>query len=499
MSKGHIDCDDARIKLVKDTDATLSSLTALPAVLSPVFNSGVYSYTATVSADTQAVTLSATATDEDASVVSETVGVKNLETGVNTFVVKCVADDGITYKEYTVVITRETPPAYLSDNSLSALSIEGLSLSPSFSGETLAYTTSTESATVPLITAIPTVDGATVDIQKPETFRLGRNEILITVTALDGTQKCYLVAITYNPPNLYGDNTLKELHMNGKITLSPAFSSEITTYKGATKFTTIPEVVATPNDSYARVAITKPSKFIKGENTITITVTALNGTTKDYYIIITCNPSDGGGGGGGGGAGFGGVQTEPVTPTRPSGKFNDLNGYDWALDAIDKLVQKSIVSGTSATTFEPAKSVNRAEFAKLVVSAFGLTLKNDKVLSFSDVNSAEWYKQYVDIAVSNGIVTGYENNTFRPDNTITREEMCVMLARALKNYELPDKESKTFADENKVSGWATDAVSLLSSHSIINGKGNDMFAPLDNASRAESAVTISRILTLIGK
>ena len=584
------------IKFVKNTDASLSSLTASPAVLSPAFDSGVYSYTATVPYETQSVTLAATATDAYASVVSSTVGVKTLSTGENTFVVKSRAEDGVTTKDYTVVITKEAPPAYHGDNTLSALSIEGLTLSPVFSAGTLTYTTTTESDTVPVITATPTVDGATVNvvkpaqfavgentititvtalngststytvtvtynlpldltsntlsalsigtipltptfssdvvsytgttdsatvpeiiatptvdgatvnIQKPETFSPGRNEILITVTAVNGTPKRYLVAITYDSPDLYGDNTLKELRIkDNKIPLSPAFSSEITTYTGATRVTAIPEIVATPNDRHATVTISAPPKLIKGENTITITVTALNGATKNYYLKITCNPADGGGGGGGtggGGGAGGGAQTEPTTPTtptRPSGKFNDLKGYDWALDAIDKLVTKGIVSGTSATTFEPEKSVTRAEFAKLVVASFGLTLNSDKLTSFNDVNSAEWYKQYVDIAVSNGIVTGYENNTFRPNNTITREEMCVMLARALRSYELEDKESTTFADANKVSGWAIEAVALLSSHGIINGKGNDMFAPLDNASRAESAVTIGRILTLIGK
>ncbi len=608
VSKGHIDCEDAQIKLVKNTDATLSSLTASPAVLSPAFDSAVYSYTATVPYDTQSVTLAASATDSYASVSSGT-GVKNLVTGTNTFVVKCVAQDGVTYKDYTVVITKEAPPAYLSDSSLSALTLEGLSLSPSFSGGTLAYTAATESQavpeiiatptvdgatvnivkpaqfiagenvititvtaldsststytvtvtytlpadltadtlsalsvgtipltpafssdtthytgttdvqTVPEIIAIPTVDGAAVNIQKPEVFSPGRNEILITVTALNGTQKRYSVVITYSSdtPELSSDNTLKELTVkqtvNNKkkeITLSPAFSSGVTTYTGKTESNKKLEIVATANDRDATVTIPEQSTLTKGENKIIITVTAPNGATKTYELKITYSTSGGGGGGGGGGpsggpGGLGGIPTEPTTPTtpttpsRPSDKFKDLNGYDWALDAIDKLVTKGIVSGTSATTFEPEKSVTRAEFAKLVVASFGLTLNSDKVISFSDVNQSEWYKQYVDIAVSNGIVTGYENNTFRPDNTITREEMCVMLARALKSYELEDKESRIFADANKVSDWATDAVALLSSHGIINGKGNDMFAPLDNASRAESAVTISRILTLTGK
>ncbi len=611
ISKGHIDCDDAQIKLVKSNDATLSSLTASPAVLSPAFNSGVYSYTATVPYDTPSVTVAATASDSSATVSSGT-GVKTLATGDNTITVKCIAEDGVTYKNYTIVITKETPtaylsdntlsalsiegltlspafssgtvtytaatesetapavtatptvdgatfsvvkpaqfvegentititvtaingttktytvnvtytpPAYLSDNTLSALSIAGLTLSPSFSGDITSYAATTESQTVPVITATPNVEGATVDIVKPATFSQGRNEILITVTAINGTEKRYIVAVTYtnDVTELSDDNTLKELVVKQKVNnkdkeieLSPDFSASTTKYTGKTDNNNKLEITATPNDDGATVSIPTQSKLDKGENTINIVVTAANGETKTYKLVITYKTSDGGGGGGGGGNGgpsgglgaLGGTATEPTepteptTPSRPSDKFKDLSGYDWALEAIDKLITKGIVSGTSETTFEPGKSVTRAEFAKLVVASFGLTLQSDGAKTFGDVSSSEWYKQYVDIAVSNGIVTGYENNTFRPNNTISREEMCVMLARALKAYELEDKESKTFADAHKVSDWAKDAVALLSSQGIINGKGNDMFAPLDNASRAESAVTISRILTLIGK
>ena len=696
ISKGHIDCDDAQIKLVKSNDATLSSLTASPAVLSPAFNSGVYSYTATVPYDTPSVTVAATASDSSATVSSGT-GVKTLATGDNTITVKCIAEDGVTYKNYTIVITKETPPAYLSDNTLSALSIEGLTLSPAFSSGTVTYTAATDTQTVPAITATPTVDGAAVNIVKPAQFAVGANTITITVTAIDGTTKPYTVNVTYTPPAYLSDCTLSALSIEG-LTLSPAFSSGTVTYTAATESETVPAVTATPTVDGATFSVVKPAQFVEGENTITITVTAINGTTKTYTVNVTYTPpaylsdntlsalsiagltlspsfsgditsyaattesqtvpvitatpnvegatvdivkpatfsqgrneilitvtaingtekryivavtytndvtelsddntlkelvvkqkvnnkdkeielspdfsasttkytgktgnnnkleitatpnddgatvsiptqskldkgentinivvtaangetktyklvityktSDGGGGGGGGGGGAPTTPVEPSTPTepntpttpsRPSDKFKDLSGYDWALESIDKLVTKGIVSGTSGTTFEPGKSVTRAEFAKLVVASFGLTLNSDKVTTFSDVNPSEWYKQYVDIAVSNGIVTGYENNTFRPNNTISREEMCVMLARALKAYELEDKESKTFADAHKVSDWAKDAVALLSSQGIINGKGNDMFAPLDNASRAESAVTISRILTLIGK
>ncbi|MBQ2754827.1 MAG: S-layer homology domain-containing protein [Clostridia bacterium] len=696
ISKGHIDCDDAQIKLVKSNDATLSSLTASPAVLSPAFNSGVYSYTATVPYDTPSVTVAATASDSSATVSSGT-GVKTLATGDNTITVKCIAEDGVTYKNYTIVITKETPPAYLSDNTLSALSIEGLTLSPAFSSGTVTYTAATDTQTVPAITATPTVDGAAVNIVKPAQFAVGANTITITVTAIDGTTKTYTVNVTYTPPAYLSDCTLSALSIEG-LTLSPAFSSGTVTYTAATESETVPAVTATPTVDGATFSVVKPAQFVEGENTITITVTAINGTTKTYTVNVTYTPpaylsdntlsalsiagltlspsfsgditsyaattesqtvpvitatpnvegatvdivkpatfsqgrneilitvtaingtekryivavtytndvtelsddntlkelvvkqkvnnkdkeielspdfsasttkytgktgnnnkleitatpnddgatvsiptqskldkgentinivvtaangetktyklvityktSDGGGGGGGGGGGAPTTPVEPSTPTepntpttpsRPSDKFKDLSGYDWALESIDKLVTKGIVSGTSGTTFEPGKSVTRAEFAKLVVASFGLTLNSDKVTTFSDVNPSEWYKQYVDIAVSNGIVTGYENNTFRPNNTISREEMCVMLARALKAYELEDKESKTFADAHKVSDWAKDAVALLSSQGIINGKGNDMFAPLDNASRAESAVTISRILTLIGK
>lgn len=249
-----------------------------------------------------------------------------------------------------------------------------------------------------------------------------------------------------------------------------------------------------------------------GENTIKVLVTAVDGTTtKEYTITVTRKDRTTTGGGSIGNTITGPKKDDPTKPDdgkdnptnpddkkRPSDKFTDLTGYDWALDHIDKLIEKEIVNGTSETTYEPGADVTRAQFAKLVALAFGLEKTDAAATVYSDVNDGDWFKEYVDIASQNGIVSGYPDGTFLPNAKITREEMCVMLARALKSYELETKKN-TFADRAQMGDWAIESIDLLSANGVIVGKENNLFAPKDYATRAESAVVISRVLEIISK
>lgn len=172
--------------------------------------------------------------------------------------------------------------------------------------------------------------------------------------------------------------------------------------------------------------------------------------------------------------------------------FADLDGFQWAEEAIYELVAKGIVNGKSETSYDPASNVTRAEFAKLIVAAFDMTLDGEAAV-YTDVTESDWFSKYVAIASSKGIVKGYEDGTFKPNANITREEMCVMLERALKGIELETKES-AFADNDSISDWAKSAVDLLSANGIINGRDGGVFAPQGTATRAESAVAIFRTL-----
>ena len=314
------------------------------------------------------------------------------------------------------------------------------------------------------------------------------------------------------------DATLTSLAVSAG-TLNPAFAPDVTSYDLGEVSNNVSSLIITAKTNNENATITyngassNAVSLAVGDNTIKVVVTAADGTTtKEYTITVARKERTSTGGGSIGNTITGPKDNKPDDgkddpnkpgkpdddKKRPSDKFTDLTGYDWALDHIDKLIEKEIVNGTSETTFEPGSDVTRAQFAKLVALAFGLKKTDAAAAVYSDVNDGDWFKEFVDIASQNGIATGYPDGTFLPNAKITREEMCVMLARALKSYELETKEN-TFADKAQMGDWAIESIDLLSANGVIVGKENNLFAPKDYATRAESAVVISRILDIISK
>ena len=187
---------------------------------------------------------------------------------------------------------------------------------------------------------------------------------------------------------------------------------------------------------------------------------------------------------------------KPPAPAVTFG-FSDLAGYDWAKDAILTLAADGIINGKSQGVFAPADNVTRAEFAKIIVGAFGLT-DSSATANFADTPKGHWSYSYVASAVANKIVTGVSANSFNPDGKITRQDMAAICYRALTalGIETDASGAVTFADAANISDYAKDAVATLSSLGIINGKGNNQFAPNDFATRAEAAKVVHMLRAL---
>ena len=171
--------------------------------------------------------------------------------------------------------------------------------------------------------------------------------------------------------------------------------------------------------------------------------------------------------------------------------FGDVN-HPWAQEAIGALAAREIINGVGENLFDPDASVTREQFAKMVVTMFDV-LDSSAPLNFSDVDASGWSAAYIATAQKLGIVTGYEDNTFRPNQTITREEMSTILYRAAKNLGVnitPVKEGVTFTDDASIQSWAKEAVSEMQKAGILQGVGDNAFDPANNASRAQSAVAI---------
>ncbi|TVY07105.1 S-layer homology domain-containing protein [Paenibacillus cremeus] len=178
--------------------------------------------------------------------------------------------------------------------------------------------------------------------------------------------------------------------------------------------------------------------------------------------------------------------------------FDDLSGH-WAKADVELLTSKLVVDGASETTFAPNQSVTRAEFASMLVRALGLNTVKEG--SFKDVAATDWFAEAVNTAAKASLVTGFENNTFRPNDTITREQIAVMIARAAEFAGKKPKEGKDSADKFKdsttVSSWAKASVSAAVDAKIVNGTTDNTFAPAANATRAEATVMLKRLLQYV--
>jgi hypothetical protein len=179
--------------------------------------------------------------------------------------------------------------------------------------------------------------------------------------------------------------------------------------------------------------------------------------------------------------------------------FQDTTSVEsWAGRQIAVVAAKGIVEGRAAGQFVPEGQVTRAEFAKLIVKAFGLE-DAAATESFADVSDNEWFKPYVAAAVKAGLVEGRTDTSFAPNANITRAEMATLASRALtkiKEYKAPVNNDalKAFADAASINATLTSGVALAADQGIVVGEEGGKFNPNANSTRAQAAVVIYRLL-----
>ena len=178
--------------------------------------------------------------------------------------------------------------------------------------------------------------------------------------------------------------------------------------------------------------------------------------------------------------------------------FADLGEAAWAVTAVKALAEKGIVSGRGDGNFYPNDTVTREEFVKIIVMAFD-ALDEDATASFDDVATDRWSYKYIATANRLGLVTGLDENTFNPTGTMTREDMAVIMHRAMKLAKVEDGAyGLDFADSDAIAGYAKDAVAQLAGKNIIKGMGDNMFVPKGTVTRAQAAKVVYELLALIG-
>ena len=197
--------------------------------------------------------------------------------------------------------------------------------------------------------------------------------------------------------------------------------------------------------------------------------------------------STGSSSGGGSGRGYTSSATTGNNENSGTTVFADIEGH-WAKAPILKLYAKKIVSGYPDNTYRPENAVTRAEFIAMTVNAFNITGNED--MQFVDVDSGAWYAHVMSKAVSAGVVAGYEDGTVKPENLITREDAAVILYRVIKSRCTLPKNEKKFADIDKCSEYAQEAVTIMAAAGIINGMDKNHFMPKENTTRAQIAVLL---------
>lgn len=172
----------------------------------------------------------------------------------------------------------------------------------------------------------------------------------------------------------------------------------------------------------------------------------------------------------------------------PTHHLSDVLVKAWYHDAVDYVVERGIMTGTSATTFEPNTTLSRAMVAQILYNLEGQPTVTGES-TFTDSNT-HWAAKAIAWAQKTGVVSGYGNNTFRPNQAVTREELAQMLYNyaAHMGYDLTAAGNLTaFPDGSKVSDWAQTAMSWANGNQLINGFEDDTLRPGGDSTRAQAA------------
>ena len=240
------------------------------------------------------------------------------------------------------------------------------------------------------------------------------------------------------------------------------------------------------------------------ENDIETRLKAAMTTANTPAPSVTTSQKSGGSGSGGGGGGTSkinaAVASQNINLTQTAEKpadlgFTDLSEAEWARESIMYLKGKGLVSGVSENTFAPNDFVTREQFVKMLISALELT-DGGASSSFSDVLPGEWYYEYVASAEKLGLAMG-SGGVFGIGEQLTREQMCTFAARGIEiaGIQLASPNEKIdFNDSGEISDYAAESVEFMQRAGIINGMGNAAFAPKELCTRAMAARVIYGII-----
>lgn len=178
--------------------------------------------------------------------------------------------------------------------------------------------------------------------------------------------------------------------------------------------------------------------------------------------------------------------------------FSDVSPEDWCYEQIRQLYTLGVLNGTDTHTFSPDGTLTRAQAVVLLYRCAG-SPESDEEMTFSDVAQDAWCADAVAWAVENGLVTGYEDNTFAPNAVITRQQLAVLLYRCAGSPESDSAILAEYNDGKAVAEYAVSAVSWALETGILTGTDTATISPEGTATRAQTAVILGRYLSQLNQ
>lgn len=179
--------------------------------------------------------------------------------------------------------------------------------------------------------------------------------------------------------------------------------------------------------------------------------------------------------------------------------FKDVAASHWAAEVIKDMAARHVLGGFPDGSFAPDKQVTRAEFASMLARI--LDLPAGQGVTFTDIGENAWYGKEIAAAVEAGIVQGSGDGKFHPNQSVTREEMAVMLVNAYAaagGRMLDHPSDAVFKDQGQISKWAQEAINKAVGAGLLQGSGGN-FNPAQGTTRAESARALANLLAKIEK